>query len=342
MSPVVASGSGIAGLAQLSAQQVALVVLFGTLSVGSAVRLAVAALRPSESTAQRLASLRTWWLLALGLGLAVVLGLLGVCLLMAVASAVGFAEYRRLVVRRGAAKAASAVLFATVPVAYAAVYLGFGHVVLPSLPLVCLLLVAAPQIVAGDTADYLRNTAALVFGAVLLIFALAHAALLAAHSGTDAAPLGGVGWFLYLVLLTEANDIAQALVGRRLGRRKITPKVSPNKSLEGLLGGTAATVAAALLLAPLLTTLRDRPVPFPVALPGAVEPWVWPLAAGLLINLTGFLGDLNLSAIKRNLGVKDSSSLLPGMGGALDRLDSLTLTAPCFYYLIALPALWST
>jgi phosphatidate cytidylyltransferase len=68
-----------------------------------------------------------------------------------------------------------------------------------------------------------------------------------------------------------------------------------------------------------------------------LAPWAWPLAAGVAIALAGFLGDLNLSAVKRDAGVKDSSRTLPGMGGVLDRIDSLTLTAPVFYWLIVVP-----
>jgi phosphatidate cytidylyltransferase len=68
-----------------------------------------------------------------------------------------------------------------------------------------------------------------------------------------------------------------------------------------------------------------------------LAPWVWPLVAGLVIALAGFLGDLNISGVKRDTGVKDSSQALPGMGGVLDRIDSLTLAAPVFYWLIVVP-----
>ena len=79
------------------------------------------------------------------------------------------------------------------------------------------------------------------------------------------------------------------------------------------------TLILACMLAPWLTTLD--------MIPGA-------LLAGLVIAVAGFFGDINMSGIKRDSGVKDSSKLLPGMGGLIDRLDSLTFTAPVFVYLL--------
>ena len=174
------------------------------------------------------------------------------------------------------------------------------------------LLVATAEIVHGVTRGYVRTIGALVFGAVVLIGGLGHAAQMVIGLGN---PVGGqAGWFLFLVILTETNDIAQALVGRRIGAHHITPKVSPNKTLEGLIGGMIVTVVVAPVLAPLLTPLTTSAAPL-----GAGADWlaprIWPLAAGVVTSLAGFLGDLNLSALKRDSGVKDSSHALPGMGG---------------------------
>ena len=139
--------------------------------------------------------------------------------------------------------------------------------------------------------------------------------------------MGAVGWFLYLVLLTEGNDIAQALIGRAIGKTKIIPYTSPNKSLEGLLGGIVTTVGLAVALAPWLTTWTFR------------AGWTGigvAMLSGLLISIFGFLGGTNMSGIKRDAGVKDGSMLLPGQGGMMDRIDSLTFTAPAFYGFVLL------
>ena len=129
---------------------------------------------------------------------------------------------------------------------------------------------------------------------------------------------GNAGWIVYLVLLTECNDIAQALWGRQLGRHKVTPHVSPNKTWEGLLLGIFTTILLAIALAPLLTSL----------------PFVWSALAGALIGVSGFFGDITMSAVKRDVGIKDSSTLLPGQGGMLDRIDSLMFTAPVMFYFV--------
>jgi phosphatidate cytidylyltransferase len=102
------------------------------------------------------------------------------------------------------------------------------------------------------------------------------------------------------------------------GRHKIVPTVSPNKTWEGFLGGVATTTLLAVVLAPLLT---------PMTLPLS-------LAAGLLIGLGGFIGDVTLSALKRDIGIKDTGGLIPGHGGLLDRIDSLIYTAPLFFHFV--------
>jgi phosphatidate cytidylyltransferase len=94
------------------------------------------------------------------------------------------------------------------------------------------------------------------------------------------------------------------------------PTVSPNKTWQGLIGGVATTAVLAMLLFSVLTPFQ----------------WYEAAAAGVLIGVFGFVGDVVISAVKRDLQIKDSGSLLPGHGGILDRIDSLTYTAPLFFH----------
>jgi phosphatidate cytidylyltransferase len=103
-----------------------------------------------------------------------------------------------------------------------------------------------------------------------------------------------------------------------LSRHKVTPNVSPKKTWEGLIGGIATTTLVAALVGPYLTPMDFR----------------WSALAGLILGIAGFLGDITMSAWKRDLGVKDTGGLIPGHGGILDRVDSLTYAAPAFVHFV--------
>ncbi len=122
-----------------------------------------------------------------------------------------------------------------------------------------------------------------------------------------------------LALLVIASDSAQYLVGRTLGRRKLAPLVSPGKTIEGAVAGLAAGALAGGIFG-------VRWVPG-VTLSGG-------LLLGALVSTFGIVGDLFESLLKRGAGVKDSSSLIPGHGGVLDRIDSWLFAGPVYYILL--------
>lgn len=153
---------------------------------------------------------------------------------------------------------------------------------------------------------------------LLTTYGLSHLALLLSFSQWPASQAGSLsGLLLYYLFLVQFNDVLQFLWGAIFGRHKILPAISPKKTWEGLLGGLATTIAVAYLLRFL--------TPFDEA---------QSLIVGALLSLTGFMGDLTLSAFKRNMGLKDMGSLIPGHGGLLDRLDSITLSSLVYFYLI--------
>ena len=124
---------------------------------------------------------------------------------------------------------------------------------------------------------------------------------------------------LLLLVLIWAADIGAYFVGRRFGQRKLLPKVSPGKSVEGLVGGLVIAVIAGFATLELMPKVDGR----------ALGQAGWMLLF-LGIGFISVLGDLTLSMFKRSRGVKDSSQLLPGHGGFLDRLDSLFSAAPIY------------
>jgi phosphatidate cytidylyltransferase len=124
-------------------------------------------------------------------------------------------------------------------------------------------------------------------------------------------------WMLYLVLVVQASDVLQYLWGRWIGRHPVAPRISPSKTIEGLAGGLASATA--------LGTWLHFLTPF-----GALSA----LPVALLITTTGFASGLLLSAIKRRRQIKDWGTAIAGHGGILDRVDSLCLSAPVFFWLM--------
>ena len=118
-----------------------------------------------------------------------------------------------------------------------------------------------------------------------------------------------------------AADIGGYFIGKPFGKRKLLPAVSPGKTLEGMLGG----VAFVMLLVTAVAYYQGFPE----------ETAVWYLAA-LVLTILSVFGDLSESMFKRVAGLKDSGSIIPGHGGILDRIDSLTATAPLYAVLVAL------
>jgi phosphatidate cytidylyltransferase len=313
----------------------AILALFASLVVGSIARFV--GLRNAEEAKrkQRFASLRTWWMLAIVLSAGLLAGPLGICVLLAIASCVGWSEITRLVGIRDQDKLAISAGYVLIIINYLLILQGSltSHGVF--LPMVSMLVLAIALLSKGDPAGYIRSAGGLLWSILFLGYGVSHAALLMVLPESSVGPLGPAGWFLFLVILTEADDIFQAIIGRLFGSHKkhrISPVISPNKTWEGFFGGLLVILTMAPLLAPFLTTLGQQAGPF--SLPQSLQPVVAPMLVAVLISIAGFFGDINISAIKRDVGVKDGSKILPGMGGIIDRIDSLTMTAPVFVYFL--------
>ncbi|NNC87255.1 MAG: phosphatidate cytidylyltransferase, partial [Akkermansiaceae bacterium] len=296
----------------------------------------VIGLRKAEADLRRkrFASLRTWWIIAIVLSAALLAGRPGVCLLLGAASLLAIREYAVLL-GIGNERPLLASVYVITVINYLLILFDRAGAYVVFVPLAGLATIAVVQLVREKAKGYVRTTGGLFWGLMVAVYAMSHAAYLFILPAAAGKPAGPAGWFLFLLILTEANDIFQAIVGRAVGahkRHRIAPVMSPNKTWEGFFGGMAVTVGLAFLLAPWLTTLAGPHGP--LDMPASVARWAGPLAAGIVITVTGYLGDINISGLKRDSGAKDSSDMLPGMGGLLDRLDSLTFTAPAFVYFL--------
>jgi len=131
----------------------------------------------------------------------------------------------------------------------------------------------------------------------------------------------GVGLLLGAIIVTAAHDIGAYFVGKSWGKTPLAPELSPNKTFEGLVGGVLASVFVAEVIVNQIPPWNG---------------WIHAFWLGLVVAIAAPLGDLCESMIKRDLGVKDMGTLLPGHGGVLDRVDALLFVIPATYYLAVL------
>jgi phosphatidate cytidylyltransferase len=227
-------------------------------------------------------------------------------LIAVLASAVAFAEYADLAAAVGARIpiVASGALVAAACVAVGGEDLPLEPVCLAALISVGVLAIRRAQ----PGPDVLRDAAATIFPMIYIGIPLGTLAAIRSIGGRDA--------IILLIVTIIASDSAQYYTGRALGRRKLAPAISPSKTVEGALGG--------LVLGAIAMTVGGLWVFRGVNL------WLL-VATSLAVVALGMVGDLFESLLKRSAGVKDSSSLIPGHGGVLDRIDSWLFAGPVFY-----------
>jgi phosphatidate cytidylyltransferase len=263
-----------------------------------------------------IARIRAWWKMSAIFAASVLVGPIGSLLLFGLLSFLAMREYITLVpTRRGDHRALFWSFFIIMPLQYYLIgirWYGFFAIMIPVFAFV---LVPTMIAIEGDTAHFLERAAKIQFGIIVCVYCLSHAPallLLPIPGFQDDARL-----LLYLVIVDQMSDVLQYVWGKLLGKHKIAWRVSPNKTWEGFVGGVLTATA--------LGTALWWVTPFT------------PLQAALMslaICLLGFAGGLVMSAIKRDIGVKDFGVVIEGHGGILDRIDSLCFAAPVFFHLV--------
>ncbi len=294
----------------------------GILAVLGVATLTVAVLRiarPQRDWTELTQRILTWWVLTVVFVGALVASRTVAILFFAFTSFLAFKEYLSLIPTRRADRRVLFWAYLAIPAQFYWVYAEWYGMFIIFIPVYMFLLLPLRMITIGETEGFLRAAGTLHWGLMITVFSLSHAAFLLILRFKDAPEsLPGPGLVLFLVVLTQLNDVAQYIWGKSLARQKIVPTVSPGKTWAGFFGGVGTSLVLAALLGPFLTPL------------GLYQS----LGAGLLISVSGFVGDVNMSALKRDLHIKDSGTMLPGHGGILDRVDSLTYTAPLFFHYV--------
>jgi phosphatidate cytidylyltransferase len=176
-------------------------------------------------------------------------------------------------------------------------------------------IIAIASIPLDRPAGYIQRTALAIFAYMLFGAGLAHLGYMA--NDPNYRPL-----LLLLVLAVGLNDVAAFTSGKLIGGAKLLPATSPNKTISGALGALVCTTLLVAYVASLIFEGTPMDSPWKLVLLGA------------LVSIGGQAGDLMLSSIKRDIGIKDMGVLLPGHGGILDRFNSLLLVAPATFHLV--------
>ncbi|MBL8142807.1 MAG: phosphatidate cytidylyltransferase, partial [Acidobacteria bacterium] len=240
----------------------------------------------------------------------------GATVLIALLSFWAMKEYVTLLDTRRADHGALVWTFLAIPVQYAWVYAQWYGMFAIFIPVYVFLALPARLVLAGQTQGFVASMSRIQWGAMAFVFGVSHLAFLT-QLPFERAGVSGRTLLLFLVCVVELSDVFQYVWGKLLGRHKIIPTVSPNKTWEGFVGGIASACGVSLALRFL--------TPFSLA---------ECLAVALLVCVAGFFGGAVMSAVKRDLGVKDFGSVIPGHGGVLDRIDSLCYAAPLFFHYV--------
>jgi phosphatidate cytidylyltransferase len=262
------------------------------------------------------ARIRGWWVMCLTFLVSLLTGGGGCVVLFALISALALREFVSLTpTRRADHRSLCWAFWGVIPLQYGLVATGRLDLASVAIPVGAFTLLAFRGAAAGDPEGFLERTAAIHWGLMICVYGVSHVPALLAL-GIPGYEGENVKLVVFLILVAQWSDILQYVWGKWLGRTPIAPTVSPHKTWEGFFGGAAS---ATLL--------------------GTAVWWITPFTPGqagvlsLVITLLGFAGGLILSAVKRDRGVKDYGTLLPGHGGILDRIDSLCLAAPVFFHL---------
>ncbi len=294
-----------------------IVVIFGLLLIASISKSLLVNNNPDKDFTELKQRIHSWWWMIVILIVCLIVSKTTAIILFGFISFLALKEFFSIVATRQADRRVIFWAYLSIPIQYYWVSIGWYGMFIIFIPIYIFLFLPMRMVLIGETKGFIRSAGITHWAVMLSVFCLSHIAYLLVLPVKNA-DAGSIGMVIFLIFMTQINDVAQYVWGKTLGSRQIIPKVSPNKTWEGFLGGVITITLISGLVAPLMTPLS----------------LIFGLCAGLIISISGFIGDVVISSVKRDLEIKDSGSLIPGHGGILDRFDSLIFTSPLFFHFI--------
>lgn len=256
-----------------------------------------------------------WWWMIVVVAASVGAGWGGAVVLFAAISFLALREFLTLVnTDRADHRTLLAIFFIVTPCHYYFIYRGWYGLFSIFIPVWAFVLVPISAALRGGPRNFMARVSEMQWALIICVYFISYAPALAglpelSRKGPN------FGLALYLMLVTQVSDVLQYAFGHLFGKHAMAPAVSPHKTWEGFAGGVVCATALGVAL--------RRLTPF------ALVPSI---IISLVVCLTGVAGGLTMSAIKRDCGVKDFSSLIPGHGGILDRVDSICFAGPVLFH----------
>lgn len=267
--------------------------------------------KKSEALSMFNKRMATLWVLILLFTIAMTAGKAVACVFFAALSIVGSNEYEKMVLPKPQKRFQKAVLYGFVGLQYLLLYFGSYSLFAVLIPFSVFVTVPLSGMIYRAETKVWEKCAADYIGLLLTVYFMSY---MCAYLTLDIS--GGKGLLLFVLILTLMSDFFQAICGFLCGKHYVVPILSPHKTWEGLIGGGFMSAGLAWVMGKYLTPFGNAEL----------------LILGFVLNFCAFCGDVTISAIKRYAKVKDSSNLLPGHGGLLDRFDSILLTAPVLFW----------
>lgn len=290
--------------------------VFGVLIICSSIFGIISRKNKSDSISELVVRTNSWWKMAIGITVVATAPAIIGTIVLAYVVFVALREMLSIIPLRTADRTVLVASYIAIPIQFYLAYKNYYYLFQIFIPLVMFISVSVILVLTGETNRIGRSMAIIPTTLMLTVYMPSHMVLLF-HVSVPGFTVGAGGLIIFLIMITAFNDIFQFTWGKLLGKRKILPRISPNKTWVGFIGGvfTSGVLGGALSF---LTPLD----------------YINCFYIGLSLSIIGFIGDSIISAVKRDLKIKDTDDLIPGHGGAMDRLDSIVLTTPTFYHLL--------
>ncbi|WP_166373379.1 phosphatidate cytidylyltransferase [Psychromonas sp. SA13A] len=287
------------------------------LITGSLIRWRLQVKNPQTDYLELKQRIQSWWWM-IGILFGILLAPTTVSIIFfALLSFLALKEFFSIMPTRQADRRILLWAYLAIPLQYYWVATNWYGMFLIFIPIYVFLFLPMRAVFIGETKGFIRSLGTIHWAVMLSVLCVSHIAYLL-QLPVKNEQAGALGLVLFLIFITQFNDVCQYIWGKTLGKHKIIPKVSPKKTWEGFIGGVITVTLISGFVAPYLTPLT----------------MVQGFVAGTLIAISGFVGDVVISSVKRDLAIKDSGTLIPGHGGLLDRIDSLIYTAPLFFHFL--------